>query len=376
MPTGAWTNEMGDHTQWFSTGDWLSQPLGNVANRHGSNSPVIVIPDSQTVWRDPSFYDRTVINIRQPRLCKRNIGVYENVCTEQAGTLLVSHLGGRWAGASPSFDSNMLNETQTSCLLKIAAGKAQIGVGVAEGKQVYNMLANTSLSLLNAYRSARRGDLRGLVGALNLRPKKLLTGKSSAETWLEYQYGWRPLMSDIHSIYGVLGDTFDKVAMLVHSRSTRKHEHSNHTVFEHDNSYTVKEKCLVRIDARVEVPRIRAMSQIGLINPLSIAWEVVPFSFVLDWFCPVGNVLEAASASSGLSFMGGSYSQTLEGSHTISRNLAWDSHYVEEGLCLVDKFATRRSVLGDFPTPLPYFREKPFNTSRVANAAALWRALL
>lgn len=370
--TQAFNNAMGDHEQWFPTGDWLGQDLANVARRHGQSAPVSQL-SSASVWRNPTSYDRTVINVQQDSLCKRNIGVYENVCGEQSGTLLVSHCGNRWAGANPSFDSNMLNETQTKCLLKIAGGKASLGVGIAEGKQVYNMLAGNATKLLTAYRAVRRGNFAAAGNAIGLN-RSAFTGKSAAEYWLEYQYGWRPLFHDLSDAYSLLRATFEKYMMNIYAKSSTKHEHSNHVVQEHDNSYTVKEKCLVRIDALVECERIRAASQVGLLNPLLIAWELVPFSFVLDWFTPIGNVLEAASASNGLIFHGGSYSQTLEGSHTISRNLAWDSHYVEAGLCKVEKFGTRRVVIGDFPIPLPYFRERPFNTARVANAAALFRA--
>lgn len=44
----------------------------------------------------------------------------------------------------------------------------------------------------------------------------------------------------------------------------------------------------------IEVAQKRLFNQIiGLNVPLQIAWELVPFSFVLDWFLPVGEVLSA-----------------------------------------------------------------------------------
>jgi hypothetical protein len=32
--------------------------------------------------------------------------------------------------------------------------------------------------------------------------------------------------------------------------------------------------------------------QMGVLDPLSVAWEVLPFSFVADWFIPIGTYLE------------------------------------------------------------------------------------
>ena len=31
------------------------------------------------------------------------------------------------------------------------------------------------------------------------------------------------------------------------------------------------------------IEKLLAVSQIGLINPLATAWELMPFSFVIDW---------------------------------------------------------------------------------------------
>jgi hypothetical protein len=37
---------------------------------------------------------------------------------------------------------------------------------------------------------------------------------------------------------------------------------------------------------------LSALRQMGLGNPASILWERLPYSFVIDWFIPIGNYLE------------------------------------------------------------------------------------
>jgi hypothetical protein len=32
--------------------------------------------------------------------------------------------------------------------------------------------------------------------------------------------------------------------------------------------------------------------QLGLLDPLSVAWELLPWSFVIDWFIPIGAYLD------------------------------------------------------------------------------------
>jgi hypothetical protein len=45
---------------------------------------------------------------------------------------------------------------------------------------------------------------------------------------------------------------------------------------------------------------LTAAQQAGLTNPALVAWELVPYSFVFDWFVSVGGYLEALTATQGL----------------------------------------------------------------------------
>jgi hypothetical protein len=42
------------------------------------------------------------------------------------------------------------------------------------------------------------------------------------------------------------------------------------------------------------------MNALGLANPAALVWEALPLSFVFDWFVPVGNWLQGATAEAGL----------------------------------------------------------------------------
>jgi hypothetical protein len=48
------------------------------------------------------------------------------------------------------------------------------------------------------------------------------------------------------------------------------------------------------------------MKTVGLLNPATVAWELVPYSFIADWFVPVGDYLTGLTADCGLVFKGGS----------------------------------------------------------------------
>jgi len=48
---------------------------------------------------------------------------------------------------------------------------------------------------------------------------------------------------------------------------------------------------------------LTAAQQAGLTNPALVAWELVPYSFVFDWVCSVGDWLTALTALNGLTIV-------------------------------------------------------------------------
>lgn len=57
---------------------------------------------------------------------------------------------------------------------------------------------------------------------------------------------------------------------------------------------------------------------LGLLDPLTLAWELIPFSFVVDWFLPVGTYLSQLTALNGLTLMNGFTSYTTDYSVNLS----------------------------------------------------------
>lgn len=59
----------------------------------------------------------------------------------------------------------------------------------------------------------------------------------------------------------------------------------------------------VRIGCQITVtnPNAFLANQMGMVNPVAIAWALVPFSFIVDWFVNVGNVLNGMTDFVGVS---------------------------------------------------------------------------
>lgn len=138
---------------------------------------------------------------------------------------------------------------------------------------------------------------------LNLRrkAKELLSRKPAAkkgsDEWLQWEYGWLGIARDIESITGALKDKFRPGIQRYHSGSS--------TTFRYDEIRDIvlpnKEHHYVRVRRDVEVSSIGAYAaKVGLdldtfINPALTGWEIIPYSFVIDWFVDIGTWIKTLS---------------------------------------------------------------------------------
>jgi hypothetical protein len=137
--------------------------------------------------------------------------------------------------------------------------------------------------------------------------------------WLELQYGWKPLLSDVHGAISLLNDRekdadrgLVTVKSGIKSKDYFERNISDSTagfVFSTRKTHKVEYKAFIRLDfVPSDAPLTQSLSQLGITNPLSLAWELLPWSFVADWFVPIGDYLSSLDATVGWEFKGGSYS--------------------------------------------------------------------
>lgn len=171
--------------------------------------------------------------------------------------------------------------------------KAGWAINAMEGGKSLEMIVQRCTQLKRAFQSLRRGDVPGLVRNLGLhpstpRPKKLSRNgvvNNVAGSWLEYSFGWAPLIKDIHSSIEILQRDFP-VHPVMGSATGRRY-----AMPVYRGSASQIESVRVIGGLKVTNPQLFLANQLGLINPAAVAWDAVPFSFVVDWFIPVGKFL-------------------------------------------------------------------------------------
>lgn len=293
-----------------------------------------------------------------------------------------------------------------------------LGVTLAEAGKTAKMIGNTAVKLakaVSALKKGRLGDFGDVLGLTFTTPQKRAFSRSynrgwshppkagwhsdyrqfAANTWLEYSYGWKPLLSDIHSQAQNLANVLTKHEYVVREARGSGKETKETKFIKLDTSeglweapHLVKQETRFRflVRYRLQNGAAHTANTFGLLNPLEVAWELVPFSFVADWFLPIGSFLGQLSASHGLEFHSGVESkrrilQIQAQARATGRRIrpfagAWKTLALNGGWSgSAWKDLKWRSKLTDFPSQqFPTFKD-PRSFAHAASAIALLQSV-
>jgi len=205
-----------------------------------------------------------------------------------------------------------------------------------------------------------------------------------ADGWLELQYGWRPLLQDV---YGSLEYVNNKQKRIVRQRVSKSASDNDRwgSGTEVTDLFTTyvdqKRKASVKYTLFYAAPNefLKTLSEGGVTNPALVAWELLPWSFVVDWFLPVGNFISSWDATVGLEFQKGSKTTSHEVIHESTRSgrkkVEDSGKLVTAGISSLwrtyHSVHIQRSPSGAFPSPaLPQFKN-PVSPEHMANLLAL-----
>lgn len=210
--------------------------------------------------------------------------------------------------------------------------------------------------------------------------------KQAPETWLEYQYGWVPLLSDVYGSVELLKQRNKSSDWVVTGKGNVSDKYRTETLWVKDTHYPHRHIVegtsghFVRVDYVPIDAHLRNLSKFGLSNPALLAWELLPYSFVIDWAFPIGDWLSSLDATRGMQFLTGSITsrreqietKTTEGVDPNSTNWSKDWLYLKNDYhSMRRQFSLKREVLTS--SPLPYWPgvKNPLSLQHVANGLSL-----
>jgi len=272
--------------------------------------------------------------------------------------------------------------------VKLKDGTLNLAQAFAERRQVSNLILSTAKTLADSFSLLRKGRFKKAAKRLGIKGAVRSGSKTLSGQWLALQYGWKPLLSDIHGAVLTL-DKLDRSAWRVTVVSNLKSEVdvdydygvANATQFTPLLS-RIKGKgrygCFVRIDAIPKVSAIASMASVGVTNPAVLAWELLPYSFVVDWFLPVGEYLAQFDALAGWDILGFTSSSLARVNYEMNGRSATRTDALARTWVLQSNWAAKgksvrliRTSSNSVPFPVFPTTKDPRSTLHVANALAL-----
>lgn len=200
-----------------------------------------------------------------------------------------------YEGISPKF---ILSANDTLTLYSQLAENVKghdfnLAVNVAQGKQTFEMATNAVKTIGSALLDVRRGNISSAFRRLGVPSSRVrpLKSKDVSGRWLEMQYGWLPLVSDVYEASKAYesitsGPRRSRVSATLSRSGLRDYSSS-------PSSYSLRGPCDDRLKVVYEMTEeISTARSLGLTDPTTVLWEIIPYSFVVDWFIPIGTYLE------------------------------------------------------------------------------------
>lgn len=194
----------------------------------------------------------------------------------------------------------LIDKAVTSVYANMDASKASILSTVAEIDKTISSICSIFWRVLRIYRSVRRLDLKALKGEIS--PSEL------KDRYMEARYAIRPLVIDTQQILSAA--MFDRK----NDRRTYRSYESDSCLdtVSHDTTSTefvfhwvdsTQRSVSVRAGVLTDISGISALDVWGINHIFEACWEIVPFSFIIDWFTNIGNLIRSWTPEPGINIL-------------------------------------------------------------------------
>lgn len=264
-------------------------------------------------------------------------------------------------------------------LKKVKGHDLDLGVSLAEVDKLATTVSGTLKNLAFGASDLARGNFAGFARRFGTSPpsqraaRKLRTYDVPGR-FLEMRYAWTPAINDCYEA----SKAFEQISSGPRQARTRAGKRRQ-AISRETTNYGCP------IDVAVEVRRSYIFEQyeemgfarqLGLANPATILWERLPWSFVVDWFIPIGSYLNLIGQ---IPFMKGRWCRTSSirrtaratAQHPETTEFSPRPPYPD---CDSNRFNLKRDTDFPFPPgiPFPSFRvHGAVQGKRVMNAIAL-----
>lgn len=172
---------------------------------------------------------------------------------------------------------------------KVVGGGLNVAVSVAEMSQTARFIGDVARRVAKLDKSFKKLVSR----KYKIPPTKVVRGLR--DDWLAYQYAVQPLLGDVKNACQTLATINNRK----HTQRFVVRDEVSESGPGHSLDYWSPGTAVTRSGEQIiafifDGPNA-LLDASGILDPASVLWEKIPFSFVADWFLPVGDFLKAVS---------------------------------------------------------------------------------
>jgi hypothetical protein len=243
----------------------------------------------------------------------------------------------------------------------------QLNLTLAEAPETLKYILGKVRTLVRSFKYLKKGDILRAFNAVGLtringKRIKVLKNpfKAPREYWLEYRYAIMPLVGDVNSAMEYLDSKTGKPqSAKVRGGSRYKPSLSMASNYMGNPIYWPNRKAMEYASAGVTLVEDFDYESVDWSNPFTAAWELTPFSFIVDWSLKIGDYLRARWFFHFSSYSMGYITSFLKYS---SGNYSGDFYVSSQNLCKFsgpmsssydERIYVRRRQLTGTTIPLP-----------------------
>lgn len=186
-------------------------------------------------------------------------------------------------------------------MISDSAGWAE---NIAQAGKARTMFVNRAVQLAQfatALKHHRFGDAARILRTPT--PSRASNKKAVSQNFLEYEYGLKPIISDLHGTMQVLTSDPGLRKIKASRMTIMRDDYSTYILGGFDTQKAVCRLAItLRSGVRVTNPNLFLANQLGLTD-LALPWKLIPFSFVVDWFVNVEQVISSVTDDFGLTLV-------------------------------------------------------------------------
>lgn len=238
---------------------------------------------------------------------------------------------------------------------KVRAGNASLGVTLASIGQSRDMIVDRSQKIASIFEKTESNIRRRHKSLGQARRDRRKAVANRAGDFLEWEFGWMPLVEDIKNSLGALGNYIPDRWISASSEDaynvSRSIDLFDYSERQHDfGSFRVQMGANLVFDN----PNSFLLNRLGLLNLPGVAWDLIPWSFVVNMFTNMGQMVNSVTDFVGCSVQNPSFTRSAfvtREDHLFAGQKPWQRPGVQGYASSVVYEKQKKRLTGALPLP-------------------------